>query len=421
MIKFLIQLIALCCPYFFIIVSFSLGASETKFSGYLKSYALLQDSIDIENGEGIDSGVQSQNALRLMFSNLSEERGNFEVQYEIQPLYYSNGFDSSGNTGGIGSTVAMGANRYRIKDIKPVLSDNGDKVAALQNLDRFNYQINYDQGELTVGRQVVSFGSARFVNPTDLFIPFVIQTLNQEYRIGIDAIRHQWYLGDFAVFDTGIIVGEDGKKENSAIFLRGKNSLNGNDFDITFIKQDKASLLGGGLERAIADFGFWFESAYMKLNYQQASAESEPVDNYWRTSVGADYALTGNLIVMLEYHYNGVGSNDPSEYHQVLKRSPYQNAGVFLLGKQYLIPAINWTATPLVSITASGFFNLSDQSVFINISSETSWTDNLYSDFGVYLSSGSDFIINEGQQHIEFGSEFGAYPLSLYGSLRYYF
>jgi len=396
-------------------------ADNVSYSGYLKSYALAQDEIDIKNSpQQFDSNFQSQNALRLMASGFTENSGNFEVHYEVQPVYYSESRQAD-NSGGIGSTLSLGTTRYRYKDINATLGDepDDDHLVIWQNLDRLNYQYSNQYGDFTVGRQVISFGSARFINPTDIFIPFTIQTLNQEYRVGIDALRYQADLGDFAVLDTGFIIGEDGKQENSAAFLRGKNSINGNDIEAMFIKLDDSWLLGGGIERALGDFGFWFETAYMKMGNTMAT--NNETDDYWRSSIGSDYALNESIILMLEYHYNGAGSSDPDDYLQLLSQEPYQKAGNFLLGKHYLIPAISWVATPLVNVTASSFFNVGDQSVFINLSSEVSWSDNLYSDFGAYISYGDGLEYQPATQQLSFGSEFGSYPLSLYASLRYYF
>jgi len=401
-----------------VLLSIPSFAADFSYSGYLKSYALIQDEIDIENSpQQFDESFQSQNALRLMASGFTENSGNVEIHYEVQPVYYSE-TSQINDSGGLGSTFSSGSNRYRYKDldasINNIPTSDDDHIVVWQNLDRLNYQYGNDYGDFTVGRQVVSFGSARFINPTDIFIPFNIQTLNQEYRAGIDALRYQADLGDFAILDTGLIIGEDGKQENSAAFLRGKNSVNGNDIEAMFIKLDDSWLLGGGIERALGDFGFWFETAYMKM-------DSPAINSYWRSSIGSDYALNERVILMLEYHYNGTGSSDPDDYFQLLSQEPYQKAGIFLLGKHYLIPAISWVATPLINVTASSFFNMSDQSVFVNLSSEVNWSDNLYSDFGTYISYGDGLEYQPATQQVSFGSEFGSYPLSLYVSLRYYF
>jgi len=123
---------------------------------------------------------------------------------------------------------------------------------------------------------------------------------------------------------------------------------------------------------------------------------------------------------MMEYHYNGAGSQDASDYIDILQLQPYERGGVYLLGQNYLIPAISWVTSPLVSISASSFFNLDDQSAFISLTAEVSWSDNLYSDFGSQMSLGDNPSINSSGE-LDLSSEFGSYPLSLYASLRYYF
>ncbi|WP_150113707.1 hypothetical protein [Colwellia psychrerythraea] len=413
----------------------------------MKSYALAQDSITIENMsvqtqvQSIAGNFQSQNALRLMASYLSSSKGNIEIHYEIQPLYFSDStiakYYTEGSLGVIGGTVSSASNQYRYKDLDAVLNEVGSHGVILQNLDRFNYQYSNQFGDLTIGRQVLSFGSARFTNPTDIFIPFAIQTLNQEYRVGIDAIRYKVDVGDFAVIDMGLVIGEDGKKQNSAAFLRGKNSIQGNDIEVIAILLDDAWLLGGGIERSIGDFGFWFEAAYMDWQQSNNSLENITVDNvatntlpltgytdnYWRSSIGSDYALNEDVILMIEYHYNGAGTNNVDDYIKFSTQAPYQKAGVYLYGEHYLIPALTWLASPLMSVSASAFYNINDSSVFLSFSSETSWSDNLYSDFGLYISHGNTLQYDVSDAGVDYalGSEFGAYPLSVYVSLRYYF
>ncbi len=425
-------------------------ADSFSFSGYVKSYALAQERISIENNtieksistektndqsptQAIAGNFQSQNALRLMASYLSTSNGNIEIDYEVQPLYFSSsnmaGYYTEDILGAIGGTVSLASNQYRYKDLDAVLSDVGSHGVVLQNLDRFNYQYSNQYGDLTIGRQVLSFGSARFINPSDIFIPFAIQTLNQEYRVGIDAIRYKADVGNFAVVDMGLVIGEEGKKKHSAAYLRGKNSIQGNDIETIAIILDDAWLLGGGIERSIGDFGFWFEVAYMDWR-QNGFSESNTLpsagsytDNYWRYSIGSDYALNEDVIVMIEYHYNGAGSNNVEDYTELATQAPYQKAGVYLYGEHYLIPALTWIASPLISVSASAFYNISDSSVFLTVSSETSWSDNLYSDFGLYISHGDTLQFQGSEISVDyaFGSEFGVYPLSVYASLRYYF
>lgn len=412
-------------------------ANEWQYSGYVKSYLVIQDEMtidfadDLAKNDSVAGNIQSQNAMRLMAAYLSSEAGNVEVHYEVQPLYFSNteflGGAIDQNSSSLVQTFSVANSQYRVKDINPILTEVNDNAVILQNLDRLNYQYNHHYGDFTIGRQVLSFGSARFINPTDIFVPFAIQTLNQEYRAGIDAIRFKADIGDFSLVDMGIIIGEDAQSANSGAFIRGKHAIAGNDIELIMIKLNNALLAGGGIERSIGDVGFWFETAYMdwdeKITVATSKETSPFTAHYWRTSIGGDYAINDKLIAMLEYHYNGAGSNNPEDYSQQLLQAPYEKAGVFLLGKHYVIPALSYLVSPVVSINASVFYNVSDNSLFLNVSSESSWTDNLYSDVGIYFTAGENlqYQVEDNFAHYHFGSEFGTYPVSLYASLRYYF
>lgn len=392
--------------------------AAANFSGYVKSYTLWQDALEVSNSEPLaDEQWQSQNSLRLMLDYFPSEQLSVQLHYEIQPIYRTK--PSALGAGGPFSTLSSIDNRYRIKDFSN--PDDGDHWLFLQNLDRLNLRYSTEQGDLTIGRQVVSFGSARFVNPTDIFVPFALQTLNQEYRVGIDAIRYQAALGDFAQLDMGAVIGEDAKKENSGLFLRGRDNWDGRDVQGIVIALDQAWLIGGGLETAIGNYGFWLETAYVDAEIEIDNTEVR----YWRHSVGSDYALNERWILMLEYHYNGAGSDDPQDYLALLAVQPYQQGGVYLLGRHYLIPALNWQASPLISVNGSGFFNLEDDSCFISLVADISWSEDLYSDVGVYWSRGEglslDLAVSPDPAALQFGSEFGNYPVSVYASLRWYF
>jgi hypothetical protein len=397
----------------FLITSFILNAAQWLNTGYVKSYAVWQDELSVDGSPvDINSNWQSQNSLRLMTDYFSDKHLNFQLHYEVKPLYFSESalFLSQD---GQNTTFTSGTNRFRFKDFNTMITDNGDTGYLLQNLDRLNIQYVLPQGDITLGRQVVSFGSARFINPTDIFVPFAIQTLDQEYRIGIDALRYRAQLGDFSELDMGLIVGEDAKRENIGLFLRAASSVNGSDLEATVINIDDYWLAGGGLERSIADFGIWLEAAYSFFDSNDINAQ-----DYWRVSVGADYAINSSIIAAVEYHYNGAGRSQ-SDYNEIIDRDSKYAPGVYLLGEHYLIPAITWLVTPLTNLNASGFINVSDSSTFFNVALERSWTDNLYSDFGFYATFGDNaqYLDNETQ----LTTEFGAYANTVYASIRYYF
>jgi hypothetical protein len=394
------------------VVSSPTLASEWAVSGYAKSYLVGQTAPDVSGltGEADEELFQSQNALRLMFSGAPFEGAAFEFHYEAKPIFSSK--ESIGGFAGLTSTVASSQTRYRFGDINPSLDLDGDKSVVLQNIDRLNLQFRRGPGTLTVGRQAVAFGSARFLSPTDIFEPFLVSTLDREYRVGVDAIRYERALGAFTELDMGVVIGNDARADESAVFARVRTSQRGNDLEAVVILQEDWSLIGGGIERAIGNLGFWGEVAHVM---------SQNGPDHTRASVGLDKSFGENVFGMIEYHYSSAGSGDPADYVALATTEPFSKGGLFLVGEHYLTPAVTWVATPLLSFSTSGFFNLSDQSAFLRLSGEFSLSDDLYMDFGINATLGEGGALSAFPPYLTLGSEFGSVPSTAYISLRHYF
>jgi hypothetical protein len=388
------------------------AASDWFFSGYIKSYGLAQTAPDIDGlAPELDEPLfQSQNALRLMLAGQVTDRVAVEIHYEAKPIFSS--ADALASIGGSYGLTTTGQSRFRYDDLDSATQIEGPENILLQNLDRLNVQLSTGDGQITLGRQAIAFGSARMVSPTDIFEPFVVSTLDREYRLGVDAVRYEHTFGGFSELDLGVVFGDQGKRENSAAFVRFKTALEGNDLEATILFQDGLTLFGGGIERALGNFGFWLEAAYV-------SSTAGP--DYGRLSTGLDMAITDTIFFMAEVHHNSAGSTDPSDYVSNAASEPFSRGGVYLLGKNYFIPAVTWTVTPLLGVQASGYYNIDDHSIFLSASGEYSLSEDLYMDFGVYLSGGKSGTVELAPPFLTLGSEFGSFPSTIYASLRYYF
>lgn len=375
------------------------GFSEAgpRFSGYVKSFLITSESVDLP---GSTRTWQSQNSLRVMWEGFGD-RSAWQVHYELSPIL------SSRSQTLVDKVTFASPGAWRLTDLDAQLAQDG-KQRLVQNLDRFNVQFNLDAGDLTIGRQPITFGAARVINPTDVFLPFDVRTFNQEYRIGVDAVRFQHPFGQLSEFDIGVIAGDDVRASTSAAFVQIRTHVDGKDLQFAAARFAKQSLIGGGVQSALGDFGFWLEAAGVSGD-----------DDYIRLSTGLDYAFTESVFAMAEYHYNGAGSDDPSGYFGQLASTPYRVGGVFLLGEHYLIPVINWQVTPLWSASLQSVVNLSDHSTFVNLSAVYNVTQNAYMDLGYYHFSGDSFRPSPGG--IRPGSEYGGNPDTLYASLRFYF
>lgn len=413
-----------------LVLLFAIGspaAAEDSWSlsGYAKSYLVHQSAPDLilDGVPSSDDFWQSQNALRLMLAGEPAENITLELHYEIKPVAW---LDGAVRNAGPGALSIPGTSTYRFDDIKSEVHSDTDAL-VIQNLDRLNVRFSLDAGDLTIGRQTISFGSARFVSPTDIFQPFVPSTLDTEYRPGVDAIRWLGTLGDLSEYDIGIVANEGGEPDGAVIYGRIRASVNGNDLEATIIHRDDMIILGGGWERALGLFGFWSEVAwtFSEIGYPEFSVLLPPIRfpaNYSRFSVGLDRALSENVFAMIEYHHSSFGTDNPRQYQNLPLTEGYRSGGIYLVGKDYLIPSVSWTATPLLGLAASSFVNLTDQSAFVTLSGQYSLSDDLYADFGVFLGTGDGTQLQTlGIPQIVTASEFGGFPTTAWLALRYYF
>lgn len=386
----------LCCLVSLFLVSHLLASqaqAESRFSGYLKNYSLIQDEIDLTSFQA-DKIYSSQFSGRAMLDVLGESYST-QVHYEL-------GRDFNSDQAGLNLT-APSRNSYRLTDITSMPGENNLKSVNRQNLDRLNIQFSLAAGDLTIGRQPITFGSARIINPTDVFLPFDVQTLNTEYRAGIDAIRFQSPVGQLSELDLGVVLGDDGSN-NSAAFARLKSNLAGSDLELTLIRFSEQNLIGAGIETTVGQFGTWLEAASVTGD-----------EDYLRSSVGLDYGFNGSWFAMLEYHYNGAGAEQPKDYLSRLASAPYRAGGIFLLGKHYLIPSLSWQISPLTTASLQLIRNLKDDSTFVNLAADFSLHENLYLGISYFGFSGDEPSLPN------LGSEYGANPDRLIINLRYYF
>lgn len=375
-----------------VVLGFLLAApaamADVQFSGYIKTFAIDQQAIRSPylNAPHL---YQSQSSLRLMWQAITPSSA-WQLHYELTPIL-------SSTTPAYELGAVSGTNSWRLTDIQRKLSNN-PRRQWLQNLDRLNVQFKFNAGDLTVGRQAVSFGVSRVINPTDIFLPFDVRTLNTEYRIGVDAVRFQHPVGQLSEVDVGFIAGKNARADDSAGFLQVRTNVSGNDLQFAFIRFAGQTLVGGGVQTAIGNAGFWFEAGNVTGDR-----------HYLRASTGVDYAFTESLYGLVEYHFNGAGTSNLAEYPAQLATTPYRVGGVFLLGRQYLIPSLRLQASPLLTVSGQAMVNLEDGSVFAAVTSDYNLSENTYLGLGYYHFIGPGL------------SEYGSNPDTFYASLRYYF
>lgn len=306
---------------------------------------------------------------------------------------------------------------YRISDpdkrLYPGDKDDLRSFALYYNLDRLNISFDAGFSDIILGRQAIAWGAARVVNPTDLFAPYTFSDIDTEDRAGVDALRIRIPTGLFSEIDCGYVCGKGCLFEDSAVYLRSRLYYKNTDITPLAVAFRENLLLGLNMAGAIGRAGVWMETGYV---LSDVFKDTDSSSDYFRMTVGGDYNISSGLYGFIEYHYSGPGENDPEDYIKNVSNTSFQQGGVYLMAKHYLIPGINYQLAPLVTLTAQAMINLSDISLFITPSVEYNIAPNVYLSGGFFRGIGES-PGNRGKMN----SEFGSYPQIYYLSTGIYF
>jgi hypothetical protein len=354
------------------------------------------------------------NRLRLKLTLKPSAKISFQVSYDFSPRIQ----DPALFQGGLFYS-AIDPNTYRVDDFNPRIYPAADKpvrsFGVFHNLDRCMVTIKTPAADIFIGRQPIAWGSARFVNPTDVIAPFTFNELDTEERRGVDAVRVRIPLGMMDELDFGYIPGNKFKFQHSAFFIRGKLYVLKTDLALLLMGFRENLLIGLDVARSIGGAGFWLEAAYVAPGFFEKDDPAIPKDpGYLRASIGMDYNFNSKLYGFFEYHLNSAGKTHPADYTEFFLSSAFLEGSAYLMAKHYLNLGVTYQVTPLIPFTGIVFANLNDGSFTLAPSLEYNIAENIYLSAGAYLSIGRP---PGNLLH----SEFGAYPHMLYTSFRVYF
>ncbi len=396
-------------------------ADETywNISGYFKNYFTVFDMPMIYDDPLYG---QAYNDIRLKADYHPSPQVSFEIAYSLTPkVNFSDRLYASL------SQLLFFKRQYRVDDPGPlVYPDEYSQInnfMLYENLDRLYLGINTGFSDLYIGRQAIAWGSARTVNPTDVFVPYSYDELNVEDRLGVDAVRWRIPLGFMGEIDAGYLFGNDFEYEQSGMYLRTKHYLCRTDFSLMAVNFKENLMLGVDLARSIGGAGTWFEAAFVAPDAFNPDGRVSGDDDYVKLTVGADYSLTPELYGFLEYHFNGAGSDD-NEFN--LAGTAYSEGGTFLLGKHYINPGFTYQITPLIIFSGSAMYNLSDNSCLLIPNLEFNIAPNIYLAAGAYVGLGENDQFENYSGIYYWGlssykSEFGDFNDTYFTSFRVYF
>jgi hypothetical protein len=373
-------------------------------TGYWKNFVLALDLKQTDEWSGL-----AISRLRLNLKWSPADWLSFSLSEDVYATIQDPRLTSILRPGGMNPEAASG---YRLTAWNTRLIPAGGEAAGnfemSHNPDRCFALIKLPFADVIVGRQPVSWGSSRVVNPTDVIVPFSFSELDKEERFGVDALRIRAPLGALGELDGGLVAGKGLRSENSAFFVRGKVNVFKTDLSLIVLEFRRHLLLGLDLSRSIGQAGAWLECAYVANNpYKSAAVPEEP--NYFRLSAGLDGQLFSGVYTFAEYHYSSAGAARPEDYPLLPAKSAFRDGAVYLLGRHYGTLGATYQLTPLFSGVVMVIHNFSDGSWCFGPQVEYNIREDVYLAAGAFLFAGKS------------RSEFDIYPNLFFSSFRFYF
>lgn len=397
------------------------AAGELHFSGYAKSFASGIFPAAIRSGDRSASEPalgSLSNRLRLQLDYRPRKWLSLQLAYDLVPEVLAKSLRD-----GSFFPPVPDPGSYRWRDLPGDLfsASATGSFAVRQNLDRLNLQVRFPWASLTVGRQVVAWGSARVVNPTDVIAPFSFHELDVEDRRGVDAVRLRIPAGKLQELDLGWVSGTGAAAGRNAWYFRGSFHSWNSDWSLLLMSFRRHLLLGVDVSRSLGGAGIWLEAAYVRSHRDPEEAPTTP-EGYFRASGGIEYFFSDHLSGFCEYHLNGAGAAAAGHYEGDFALPAYRDGAVYLLGRHYLCLGGVVHVHPLLPLTLLVIGNLGDLSLEFSPTLEYNLAQNIYLAAGAYIGLGKKAEAAPapaGQALLR--SEFGAYPGLVFTSFRIYF
>lgn len=411
-----------------------IGDSEKAFglNGSIRTLFFLLDQDGTYPFSGRNTvDALSQTILRLTLAGRPTPTLAYEIHW-VQSLTLSTTNLSGGNPLTFGTAFPSSATRYRALDAAWTVVDE-DRVLSSAFFDRFNSKLALDWGDVTLGRQAITFGKTYFWNPLDVFFPFDSTQFDRDYKPGVDALRVDIPLGRFSginvVGSAGpeVVLGptgggndpDDASWYGSALLGRVFTNVGGWDLSLQGGKIYGGCHVGAGAVGDVGPIQVRCEVAQF-LAMQSAPLpfplEGHLFQDHFLGVLGLGHRFENSLNLDFEYFYNGAG--DPGDLNASLVRtqfgsSPQMSRHLMGLVAQYEI-------SPLVTGRLAAISSLSDAStqlqpiVTFSLSDEMDLLVGMTLNFGPPPEQGA-----RGTANVQ--SEFGTFPNVFFMEWKAYF
>jgi hypothetical protein len=308
------------------------------------------------------------------------------------------------------------ASAYEFNPLEVYLWESDASVGHAQ-LDRLWLDFNYGDGQVTIGRQRVAWGTSLVWNITDLFNPMDILDFDYEERPGTDAVRGQYYFGPLQRFDLVIKPGAT----REAVVSAAAYSFNFASYDYTILLGQRQQLWQVGASWAGDIRGAGFRGEFLITERLSAATPPYPPllllpDTVYRSMyksqaantalvVSADYTFSNSLYLHGELMYNSTGITE----NTALYRSEALSAGRLSAARLAIYQEVAFDVTTLARASVFTLFNPDDRSWLLAPGFSYSLVTNLDMFLIAYFTGGTSL------------SEYGSFGEAAYLRLKYSF
>jgi hypothetical protein len=304
--------------------------ARLSLSGYARAFTAVHDrGYDLPSLPGFTppsrtTGLHGQ-VVRLKWQ-LEGDGWRVDVHDRFQVRVTSG--DESGSVLGFGVSAVPD----RLVGLDTELVDEPG-LRGWHDVDRLAVTLYTAGADITVGRQAITWGVSGLFPVADLWAQFSPFELDTEEKPGIDAVRALFYPVDGLEMDA--VLAHRGDADDLSIGVRGTYGLSSADVWAGAGKLWRQLMVMGGVSLLFDETKVRAEAV---LPWDMDGSELlRP-----RLTAGLDW-IRGTLVLTGEYHYNGIGATDASEYIRLLDDPRLARGETYYLGRHYLGALASWS------------------------------------------------------------------------------
>lgn len=380
-------------------------------------------------GLGAFNGADSYDAalgVRNSFDALGNVRLMWEPKWNNFDFTFHYVLDAEGGRGVVlnrASTAAGGVvPPATLFDLSHTLLDDGE-VRITQKIDRLAIGYSADNFVVRVGRQALTWGAGTVFHPMDLVDPFAPNTVDTEFKPGVDMVYGQVLFGDgsdlqLIAVPRAFTQGGDVAWDASTFAARYATTLGDIGANLIVARDQGDWTAGLGLSGSLG--GAVWNAELVPTLEQDGSVKVSGLANI----SSAITLMNRNATIYAEYYHNGFGVDGsasslaslPADLSDRLARGQ-----LFTTGRDYVATGFSLEWSPLLTISPSAIVNLNDLSV--DLAAEVNWSlaDNTNLIFGGQVPVGGAGTAFGGLPVAGSSAPYARPQATAYAQLRQYF